>query len=282
MKNIYFIFTLLLNAQWVFSAQVEHVIIMSIDGGKPLTMQQSKMPMLRRIVFEGAHTWKAMTITPSITLPSHVSMLTGVGPDIHQITWNDWDPKKGLVKVPTVFDLAQAHGYKTALFAAKDKFKHLQVPGVNEFRLIEKDAEDVAAVAANYFITNKPNLTFIHFRDADRLGHIFGWDSWPQKLALQGIDRAIKRIYDSIQKSGVMDRTVLIITADHGGSGFNHSDNTLENRTIPWIIWGATIQPNFTIMMPVHTTSTAATALHLLNVPVPENWFGKPIWEAQQ
>src|SRR5580693_2061824 len=79
--------------------RAEHVFIISIDGGKPAVIAQSDMPVLKQLVAEGAHTWVADTTYPSITLPSHTSMLTGVGPDKHRVLWNEWIPSNGLVKV---------------------------------------------------------------------------------------------------------------------------------------------------------------------------------------
>ena len=105
--------------------RAEHVFIISLDGGKPAAIEQSKMPALERLVAEGAHTWTATTIYPSITLPSHTSMLTGVGPEKHHILWNSWVPSRGLVTVPTVFSEAKRAGLTTAMFVGKEKFRHL-------------------------------------------------------------------------------------------------------------------------------------------------------------
>jgi len=63
--------------------RAEHVFIISIDGGKPAVIAKSRMPVLQKLVAEGAHTWAASTIFPSKTLPSHTSMLTGRYPHEH-------------------------------------------------------------------------------------------------------------------------------------------------------------------------------------------------------
>lgn len=85
------------------NARAKHVFIISFDGGKPAVMQKSKMPTLFSMVKEGASDWNAQTIFPSITLVSHTSMLTGVSPAKHKIMWNEWEPEKGALTVPTVF-----------------------------------------------------------------------------------------------------------------------------------------------------------------------------------
>ena len=67
------------------SQRAQHVFIVSLDGGKPEVMHQSAMPFLNARVAEGAATWQAQTVFPSITLVSHTSMLSGVGPEKHKI-----------------------------------------------------------------------------------------------------------------------------------------------------------------------------------------------------
>src|SRR4026208_1400028 len=117
-------FTMAVPSLWGAS-RADHVLVISIDGGKPGVIAQSRMPFLKRLVAEGACTWTARTIFPSITLPSHVSMLTGVGPARHQILWNVWKPEAGVVKVPTIFSEARKLDLLTAMFVGKEKFRHL-------------------------------------------------------------------------------------------------------------------------------------------------------------
>ena len=99
--------------------RTEHIFIISIDGGSPAVMRRSPMPVLETLVREGAVSWTAQTIRPSITLPAHTSMLTGVRMEKHGITWNDWVPTNPVVCVPTIFAAAKAAGYSTAMFVAK-------------------------------------------------------------------------------------------------------------------------------------------------------------------
>src|SRR5579863_9155482 len=133
MKALTRLFVLLLVGFAALAAsaapRAEHVFIISIDGGKPAVIAQSHMPVLQQLVAEGAHTWVADTTYPSITLPSHTSMLTGVGPGIHKVLWNEWIPSNGLVTVPTIFVTAKQAGLSTAMFVGKEKFRHLDLPG---------------------------------------------------------------------------------------------------------------------------------------------------------
>jgi predicted AlkP superfamily pyrophosphatase or phosphodiesterase len=261
--------------------RVGHVFIISFDGGKPSVMQQSHMPTLMRMRREGAGTWTAWTVVPSITLVDHTSMLTGVEPDKHLIDWNEWKPEKGLVQVPTVFALAKAKGFTTALFAGKEKFKHLNVPGtIDDFAVPEYAAKLVAETAARCILQKKPNLCFIHFADSDGAGHQYGWGSAEQKRAFADEDAALKTVCDAIAQAGIAGDTVMILSADHGGHDKTHGSTSLEDMHIPWIVWGKGVKKGFEIGKRVGTCDTTATALWLLGVPLPESLDGRPVTSA--
>lgn len=235
--------------------RAEHVFIISIDGGSPVVIGQSKMPVLKKLVKEGAHSWHAQTIKPSLTLPSHTSMLTGLPMEKHKVTWNNWAPTNGIVGVPTVFSVAKPAGFSTAMFVGKEKFLHLAQPGtVDEFyydranavvvmksdsgdRVVKKEgnifAKMVATNAADYIVKNKPNLCFIHFTDTDTIGHEFGWGSPEQIKAFAETDAALDMILKAIGKAGIARRSVILISADHGGHGRGHSQGTPLDMQIP-------------------------------------------------
>lgn len=262
-------------------AKDKHVFIISFDGGKPSVMRQSNMDTLLSLARGGAATWNAQTILPSITLISHTSMLTGVSPAKHGISWNEWKAEKGVVTVPTVFAVAKAQGLTTAIFAGKEKFQHLNVPGtLDTFSIPAYEAKKVAQVAATYIAVAKPNLCFIHFADSDGAGHAFGWGSPEQIKAFKDEDAALYTIKRAIEKAGIARDSVIIMTADHGGHAKTHGSNSPEDMTIPWIAWGDHVKRGATITAPVTTYDTAATALWILHVPIPDTWDGKPVTSA--
>jgi predicted AlkP superfamily pyrophosphatase or phosphodiesterase len=295
-----FIFLVALASNLSAAPLAEHVFVISIDGGKPAVIAQSDMPALNRLVHEGASTWTATTIYPSVTLPSHTSMLTGVGPKKHKITWNKWKPRKGVVRVPTVFAEAKAAGFSTAMFVGKEKFRHLAQPWTLDYfdygqdaasanqttgaRTLSKKstlfAAQVAQRAATCILEHKPNLCFIHFTDTDEAGHKYGWGSTNQIQAFADVDVALAKVVKAIEDAGIADKSVLIVTADHGGHRKTHGGKSPDDMRIPWIAWGRDVKKGFAISAPVTTYDTAATALWLLNVRVP-TWFdGTPVTSA--
>lgn len=272
--------------------RVKHVFIVSYDQGNPELIRTNDLPTFHLMATEGARTWSAYTIVPSLTLPSHTSMLTGVGPQVHQILWNDYRPTNGVVHVPTIFSLAKQRGLKTAMFVGKEKFKHLELPGTID-ELVwpqpDDDAKSVAKAFAAEFGKTKPNLCFIHFRDPDTVGHATGAYS-PEKIqALKDCDEALLTIKEAVAAAGVLENSVFILTADHGSHDSKnkegktvgtHGDSRPEDVLIPWVVWGKGVKKDFTITAPVVQYDTAATALWLLKVPLPESFWGRPVTSA--
>jgi len=272
--------------------RVKHVFIISFDQGNPDLIQQTEMPTFHQMATQGARTWNAYTIIPSLTLPSHTSMLTGVGPQAHQVLWNDYNPTNGLVKVPTIFSLAKERGLKTAMFVGKEKFKHLELPGSVDALVWpqpDDDAKSVAKAFAAEVGELKPNLSFIHFRDPDTVGHKFGADAPEKVQALKDCDEALKIIMDAITAAGLRNQSVVILTADHGSHNSKdrngkkigvHNTTQPADVIIPWVVWGKGVKKDFDVTASVVQYDTAATALWLLRVPLPEAFWGRPVTSA--
>lgn len=279
-------------AQAADPARAEHVFIISFDQGAPAGIQKADMPLFKEMASEGAHTWGAYTIVPSLTLPSHTSMLTGVGIQQHQIDWNNYERLRGYAKVPTIFELARAGGITTAMVVAKEKFMHLNKPGTVDRFIYTKDDPSslgVAGAFAAMLEDLKPGLCFIHFGEPDVKGHAFGINSPEKMQAFAESDQALKKIRDAVSKAGIADSSVFILTADHGCHDIQdkngvtrgaHGSSSPDDVTIPWVAWGKGVKHDFTITHPVVQYDTAATALWLLGVSVPDSFWGRPVASA--
>lgn len=74
------------------------VVLISIDGLKPDYITEAdkhnlKIPNLRKMLAEGSHAKAVTGILPTVTYPSHTTMLTGVAPNKHGIIYNSpFDP----------------------------------------------------------------------------------------------------------------------------------------------------------------------------------------------
>ncbi len=110
---------------------IQHVMLISVDGLMPETYLNPdahglKVPTLREIVRQGAYSEGVLGVFPTVTFPSHTSMVTGVNPGTHGIITNGpWDPLGQLpgawrwyaedIRVPTLWEVARAKGLTTAI-----------------------------------------------------------------------------------------------------------------------------------------------------------------------
>jgi predicted AlkP superfamily pyrophosphatase or phosphodiesterase len=106
------------------------VLVISVDGLRPTCYtkpeaEDLKVPNLRALMARGAFATGVFGVLPTVTYPSHTTLLTGVLPRVHGIesntifdpegraagAWN-WYAKN--VKVPTLVSAARAAGLRTA------------------------------------------------------------------------------------------------------------------------------------------------------------------------
>jgi arylsulfatase A-like enzyme len=93
-------------------------------------------------------------------------------------------------------------------------------------------------------------------------------------------DQALWQVTKAIKDAGIEETSVIIVTADHGGHDLGHGEDIPDDMNIPWVAWGKGVKKNVSITEPVTTFDTAATALWLLDVPVPTEFDGKPVVSA--
>jgi predicted AlkP superfamily pyrophosphatase or phosphodiesterase len=257
--------------------KINHVLIISEDGLRAdavATLHLKWHDLLRK---RGSYSDHALTIRDASTLPAHASMLSGVEPKMHGLTWNTWRPHEGYIKTPTIFTHAMDAGLSTAFFTGKTKLRHIVPPGsVGMYDRPGYYCKKVAEEAANYLTTEKPALAFVHFADPDEFGHAKGWMSSAQKNAINHSDQCLGIIYEALEKSGLVDDTLLIVSADHGGHNRVHSGAKKIDREIPWIACGPGVREDYVITDPLSTMDTAATALYALGLPIPPEIVGKP------
>lgn len=257
--------------------QIHHVVVISIDGLRPDLLLLANTPNIHRMMQAGSYSMWARTTPNSITLPSHVSMMTGVSPRRHEIEWNRDLPLSEPIypRVPTLFEAAKRHGYTTALAAGKSKFDIFDRPGALDWKFIPKttkcETADVIGPALDIIRQHKPDVMLIHFPSVDNTGHAYGWASPQQMKAIEDADTAVGEVQKALQDSGVSDSTLMIVTSDHGGAGKNHGPDDPRSRHIPWVAVGPHVRKDLDLTsyprLVINTEDTFATACWVMGIP---------------
>jgi predicted AlkP superfamily pyrophosphatase or phosphodiesterase len=265
----------------------EHVILVSIDGLRPDAIARFDARNLQSLMRNGRYSLKARTVLPPKTLPAHASMLTGMPPSQHRITWNsDLTARQGRIGVSTIFDIARQHGLRTAAFFSKTKFEHLATSRGFDFLHKPKGgmigiwADEVDDAVKSYLDSGRPNLLFVHIADPDYVGHSIGWMTYLYGRAIRTADSAVQTVIEGADDAFGRGNYTLIVTSDHGGHGRDHGYDRSEDVLIPWIVWGAGVKGTGPIEESISTMDTGATVLWLLGMDRPSAMVGRPVLTA--
>jgi hypothetical protein len=261
-------------------ALADLAVLISIDGLRPDVIFPNALS-IHRLILEGAFAPVARTASKSATLPSHASMVSGVDVDRHGLGFNAYRPERGNIQYPTIFTAAKKAGLTTALFVGKRKLEHLLDPNSQvRFEVGGVRCSRVTKLALPYLRTAEPGVVFLHFDDTDNAGHQFGWMSEEYLAGVKRADYCVKQVLDALRTRPGMDRTLLVVTADHGGHGHDHAAPIPPDTHIPWVAWGGAAAKTTRVRRTVSTTDTAATILYALDLPMPPDIEGKPVLEA--
>jgi arylsulfatase A-like enzyme len=255
------------------------VVVVSIDGLRPDVITPA-MKSLHRLYLQGSSARVARTINKSATLPSHASMVSGVDSNEHGLDFNAYRPERGNIGRPTMFSVAHQAGLPTYMFVGKAKLKHLLgKPSDAQLKVAGGGCKRLIKEALPQLQQLKRGLLFMHFADPDSAGHRNGWMSDQYVAAVHDADSCLEHVMATIEQGGNMERTLLVVTSDHGGHGRSHGTRMEVDQRIPWYAWGASVRRGRT-QRAVHTTDTAATTLSALGLKLPDHMHGQPVAEA--
>lgn len=270
------------DAQSGPAGRVQHVLVISLDGARPDGLRAAGIgPVLE----EASYTMTAQTTVPPTTAPSHMSMVSGVGPERHGVRDNNWRSGRPFPTAPTIFSVAKRAGLRTALFTQKP-----YVPVIADPQYMDKVelvrwlpatlTSDLVAAVSGYLRSANPQVMLAHISEPDAVGHAEGWMSFGYLQALRRSVAGIGSLRQALRDAGIEAQTLVIVLADHGGIDRDHVAIVPEVMTIPWIALGSGVKKGSVIERPIVIYDTAPTVLFALGMAIPEGWDGKPVVEA--
>lgn len=242
--------------------EITHVIMISIDGARPDAILQADTPVLQELAETGAVAWDAQTISPSVTIPAHTSMLTGLDTTEHRITHNNYTTVR--IIPPSWITIAQEDGYQTAIVTGKEKFLQFHQDEDTYYEFVRNGDPGVIDKTIE-LLEEDYNVLFVHLPNTDFFGHLIGWMSDTYIYELGNTDANIGRLIDTLDELGIRETTLIIITADHGGHDLIHGTTLPEDMTVPLIVNGAGVEPE-TILEDADITQIASTILYALDL----------------
>jgi predicted AlkP superfamily pyrophosphatase or phosphodiesterase len=259
------------------------LVLISVDGLRPDALAAAPARNIQALQAGGAWSHQARAVGIPETLPSHVTMVTGLRPRKHGVTYNN--NRGETLKRPTIFTRVQEAGGSSALLFGKSKLamltapgaaKTLQGPGKGESDSPSGADRALAARFARELPKQRFRFAMIHLRAPDYAGHEKGWMSEAYLAAVREADEAVGVVLQALADNGLAQHAAVILTADHGGAGTHHRHADDLSWTIPWICRAPGAQAG-EIREPITLLDVAPTALALLELPPLPGAQGKPV-----
>lgn len=255
----------------------DRVYIIGVDGaGRFFT--KAETPNIDRIFSEGAYNHDAVTAIPTISAQCWGSILHGVSPQAHRFT-------NGLVgDFPVSADFPYPSIFKVAREAFPDAVL-CSIVGWNCINkgIIENDLgvlmgtgsdDEVCEQVCEAIRRDDPKLLFVQFDGVDEAGHRYGYGSEDYLRSITYSDALIGRIHEAAEKAGALENTLLIVTADHGGTpDGNHGDITDGELYVSYFVSGESVIPGE--FGYVETRDTASITAFAFGIDQPECWSSR-------
>lgn len=240
-------------------------------------------PNIDRLAREGA--WAPQADVPApLTRPSHVSLFTGQYPAEHGIRDNISQPLSDAV--PLLADAFKRAGVPTAAFIAStvldrqsglargfDVYNDRFDPGLDR-----KPGDRVVGDAVQWLRGKPQFFAWVHLYDphapyAPPEPYASRYQGRPYDGTVAWSDDLVGRLVNALRDAGSLDRTLVIVTSDHGEALGDHGEDVhgyfIYEATlrVPFVARGPGVKPGTTLAGVVRTIDIAPTVRELAQLP---------------
>jgi arylsulfatase A-like enzyme/tetratricopeptide (TPR) repeat protein len=251
-------------------------------------------PSIDRLAREGVRFASARAHVP-LTLPSHASLLTARIPPRNGVRDNGTyrlDPGHA-----TIATTLKSAGYRTAAFVGAfvldarfglgrafdlydDFYGEAGVPGRVE--VVERRAEKVTKPAATWIAAaDTPWFAWVHLYDPHEPylppePYASRYSSAPYDGEVAYADAVLGTLLDGLARTAHLDRTLVVVTADHGEGLGDHQERTHglfaydSTLRVPLVFWCKDRIAPAVANAPVGLVDVAPTILDLLGLTMPD------------
>jgi choline-sulfatase len=256
---------------------------------------RASTPVLDRLAAGGIRVAEAATVAPE-TLPAHATLFTGLLPPRHGARINGesrLEPRH-----VTLAEVARGRGYQTAAFVSAfvldarfgldqgfdvydDKVTTTEgaafAPGNNERNAAR--TTDAALAWLRGRDQRRPFLAWVHYFDPhapydppEPFAQRFRGSPYDGEIAY--VDAQLGRLLQGLDAAGVHDKTLIVVTGDHGESLGDHGERThavflyRSATRVPLILWNKRLFPRPQVVdgTVVSLADVAPTIVDLLGV----------------
>ena len=264
------------------------VLLIGIDGVRPDVLAEVPTPNMDALAASGWYTAAARTTTPSVSGPSWSSMLTGVWPEKHGVTDNNFTGRD-YDAWPSFLTRIETENPALNTFAALDWLPLAELEGgdpvlpasigtrvvLNGYDLGWAEADgELTGQAVSYLEAADPDAMFVYLGNPDETSHQHGSIGTEYRDAIALADRHVGMLLEAVQaRPGYMNEDWLVlISTDHGRrADGGHGGDSPEEMTI-FILASGPATANWPPPGPAFIVDVAATALDHLGIAIDPGW----------
>lgn len=278
------------DASFAAKGKAKHVVLIGLDGWGAYSVDKADMPNVKKLMNDGSYTLKKRSVLPSSSAVNWASMYMGAGPELHGYTeWGSQTPelpsrvldKDGIF--PTVFGLLREADPKAEIgcicewAGIRYVVDTLALNYDKHVKEASKDPDATARYAVEYIKQSRPTLVNIVFDNPDHVGHASGHDTPDYYAMLTKLDGYVGQIVEAVKEAGMLDDTIFIITADHGGIKKGHGGKTMQEMETAFIISGKGVKKGYEFSESMMQFDVASTIAYIFGLKQPQVWIGRPM-----
>lgn len=248
----------------------KYVAVIGIDGMGKFN-SQTDTPYLDKIFGKGAVNWSAISQNPTISAQNWGAMLLGATPLVHKLTNSSISNEPYTNEaLPSVFKTIRESDPDCYLASCCNwnPINHGIVENGIGVEKITADNDKILTPLIVECVKKKPKFLFVQLDDVDGAGHSGGYGTEHHYAEIRRADGYTGEIYAAYEEAGIIDDTLFIVIADHGGVRNGHGGYTDTEKYVFMGVCGEGVKEGYIPYS--ETRDIAAIVLYALGLPVPE------------
>ena len=220
------------------------VIVISLDGLRFDYLERTETEAFSYITKEGARASSLVPVYQSSTFPTHVTMATGVTPDLHGILHNSfydkergsfsYSPDASWIQSEPVWSIVENQDIKTATYfwvGSETDWRGTSISYSKapfNGRIGEKEKLDQILEWLDMEIDLRPRLIMSWWHGTDSVAHQKGATHPDVFKQLNKQDKILFQLIEEITRRNIWDKVTLLVVSDHGMSDVSNFINLKE------------------------------------------------------
>lgn len=246
MSNIFKTILLFILFISPLTSYAQKVLIIGIDGMRADVSEFANTPALDALKDNGIYSPDALNDDITISGPGWSAILCGVRSDKHLVTGNNFS-NNNYGEYPSLFARIEEYdsSFNTVSICHWSPINNNIVLDDADLKINVNSDLALEIEIKNQLLNEDTDIIFGHFDEIDGAGHGNGFasDVSSYVAAIETVDGHISAIINTLEArpNYSTEDWLILVTSDHGGKGFSHGGNSIEEENVVFIASGESV-----------------------------------------